>query len=308
MRESLRALTGWTLAPDTDSVPRHQAVGLAFLRITVGLMWLYNVAWKVPADFGRDSGNGLYKFTGFAVEHPVLPPYSWVVEHLILPNISAFGWLVLVAETALAVLLISGTYVRAAALLGHRAVSGDRALGGVRARGVAVVVLADDRRPRGAAGRVVGPCVQRRRRTQQGRGPRRPAARVGRAGARRGPLQRRGLLRRPAGRSRTGTALHRPLDQPGHLQPAGRAARGARRGGSAAGRSRSRGGGAGRRGTGRRRRPAAAHPDRLHRPAAGRQRHERRLPADPCGRRARGPAACRSDHPVAPSTTRGRHS
>ncbi|ANH40398.1 hypothetical protein I601_4002 [Nocardioides dokdonensis FR1436] len=118
MREKLRALTGWTLAPDTDAVPRHQAVGLAFLRITVGLMWLYNVAWKVPADFGRDSGNGLYKFTGFAVEHPVLPPYSWVVEHLILPNISAFGWLVLVAETALAVLLISGTYVRAAALLG----------------------------------------------------------------------------------------------------------------------------------------------------------------------------------------------
>ncbi|GHJ59825.1 hypothetical protein NOK12_23430 [Nocardioides sp. OK12] len=118
MPDTLRALVGWVLAPDTDEVPRRQAVGLAFLRVTVGLMWLYNVAWKVPADFGRDSGNGLYKFTGFAVDHPVLPPYSWLVENLILPNISAFGWLVLAAETALAVLLVSGTYVRAAALLG----------------------------------------------------------------------------------------------------------------------------------------------------------------------------------------------
>lgn len=118
MPDKLRSLVGWVLAPDADEVPRRQAVGLAFLRVTVGLMWLYNVAWKVPADFGRDSGNGLYKFTSFAVEHPVLPPYSWLVENLILPNISAFGWLVLAAETALAVLLLSGTYVRAAALLG----------------------------------------------------------------------------------------------------------------------------------------------------------------------------------------------
>ncbi len=118
MPDKLRSLASWVLAPDTDEVPRRQAVGLAFLRVTVGLMWLYNVAWKVPADFGRDSGNGLYYFTGLAVEHPVLPPYSWLVESLILPNISAFGWLVLAAETALAVLLLSGTYVRAAALLG----------------------------------------------------------------------------------------------------------------------------------------------------------------------------------------------
>ena len=118
MPDKLRSLASWVLAPDTDEVPRRQAVGLAFLRVTVGLMWLYNVAWKVPADFGRDSGNGLYYFTGLAVEPPVLPPYSWLVESLILPNISAFGWLVLAAETALAVLLLSGTYVRAAALLG----------------------------------------------------------------------------------------------------------------------------------------------------------------------------------------------
>ena len=108
----------WFLAPDADPVPTRQGVAMAFVRVVVGLMWLYNVAWKVPPDFGRDSGSGLWKFTSYAVEHPVLPPYSWLVEHLALPTLGVFGWLVLAAETALAVLLLTGTYVRAAALLG----------------------------------------------------------------------------------------------------------------------------------------------------------------------------------------------
>lgn len=108
----------WVLAPDADPVARHQAVGTAFLRVVLGLMWLYNVVWKVPPDFGEESGSGLHRFTSYAVEHPVLPPYSWVVEHLVLPHLAVFGWVVLAAETALAVLLLSGTSVRAAALLG----------------------------------------------------------------------------------------------------------------------------------------------------------------------------------------------
>lgn len=91
---------------------------MAALRVLVGLMWLYNVAWKRPPDFGRDSGNGLYGFTKDAVDHPVFSPFSWVVEHLVLPSISVFGWGVLAAETALAVLLLTGAYVRLAAVLG----------------------------------------------------------------------------------------------------------------------------------------------------------------------------------------------
>ncbi len=113
-----RRIAAWLLAPATEDVPRHQAWGAATLRVLVGLMWLYNVAWKRPPDFGREAGNGLYKFTSYAVSDPVLAPYSWIVEHLVLPAIVPFGWLVLVAETALAVLLLTGCYVRAAALVG----------------------------------------------------------------------------------------------------------------------------------------------------------------------------------------------
>lgn len=88
------------------------------LRILVGLLWLYNVAWKRPPSFGESSGNGVFGFTRGAVEHPVFPPFSWVVEHVVLPNFVVFGWGVLVVETVLAVLLLTGSFVRVAAALG----------------------------------------------------------------------------------------------------------------------------------------------------------------------------------------------
>lgn len=108
----------WILAPATDSVPRSHAVAASVLRFFLGLLWLANVWWKIAPDFGRKTDAGLYGYTKNAVEFPVFPPFSWVVEHLVLPNFTAFGWGVLAAETALAVLLMTGTFVRAAALLG----------------------------------------------------------------------------------------------------------------------------------------------------------------------------------------------
>lgn len=112
------SLVGWVLAPATEDVPRHQAVGATILRIMLGFLWLWNINWKVPPDFGEAGKQGLYKFTAYAVSDPVFPPYSFVVEKLVLPNLAIFGWGVIVAETALAVLILSGAWIRAAALLG----------------------------------------------------------------------------------------------------------------------------------------------------------------------------------------------
>ncbi len=108
-----RALVSTESPPATVS-----ASALAGLRVLAGLLWLYNLVWKTPPHFGEDNGGGLYSFTRHAVEHPVLPPYSWLVEHLVLPNFTAFAWLVLVVETALAVLLLTGTAVRLACVIG----------------------------------------------------------------------------------------------------------------------------------------------------------------------------------------------
>lgn len=105
----------FTTAPPPGRV---SGMALAGLRILAGLIWLYNVVWKTPPDFGESNRSGLYQFTHFAVDHPVFPPFSWLIEHVVLPNFTAFGWLVLATETLLAVLLLTGTAVRLAALIG----------------------------------------------------------------------------------------------------------------------------------------------------------------------------------------------
>ncbi len=91
---------------------------LGGLRILAGLLWLYNVVWKVPPEFGRDRGGGLYGYVQDAIDHPVFPPFSAIMEHLVKPAFVPFGWGVLVVETALAALLLTGTFTRLAALLG----------------------------------------------------------------------------------------------------------------------------------------------------------------------------------------------
>jgi uncharacterized membrane protein YphA (DoxX/SURF4 family) len=102
----------------TPPPARATGIALAVLRILAGLLWLAHVWWKVPPDFGESRRTGLWFWTHLAVDHPVFPPYSWLVEHLVLPNFTAFGWLVLVVETLLPVLLLTGTAVRLAALIG----------------------------------------------------------------------------------------------------------------------------------------------------------------------------------------------
>ena len=91
---------------------RTSRVALAGIRIAVGIMWLTNTRWKTPTDFGRSGGGGLYGYTKDAVDHPVLRPYSWVVEHVVLPNFTAFAWGVFLLEVSLGAFLILGLATR----------------------------------------------------------------------------------------------------------------------------------------------------------------------------------------------------
>jgi uncharacterized membrane protein YphA (DoxX/SURF4 family) len=113
----VRRGTDLLLAP-TAPAATGGLVALTCLRLLAGLIWLYNVVWKMPPDFGERGNSGLYHFTHLAIEHPVFTPFSWLVEHVVLPYFTAFGWAVLVTESALAVLLLTGTAVRLAALIG----------------------------------------------------------------------------------------------------------------------------------------------------------------------------------------------
>ncbi len=112
------------MAPDgqlkTEPATRTDRLLPAALRITAGLLWLSNVGWKTPPGFGRsdDGCSGLCSFVEVGIDDAVIPPWSWVLENLVSPNLTAFGYLTLAMEFLLAVLLLSGTFTRAAAVVG----------------------------------------------------------------------------------------------------------------------------------------------------------------------------------------------
>jgi thiosulfate dehydrogenase (quinone) large subunit len=91
---------------------------IAGMRFIVGLLWLANLEWKRPGDFGLVDKNGLYKYIDSAVRLPVFKPYSWFVENVVLKQYRAFGWMTLIMEMLLAALLIVGFKTRWIALVG----------------------------------------------------------------------------------------------------------------------------------------------------------------------------------------------
>jgi thiosulfate dehydrogenase [quinone] large subunit len=92
---------------------------IALVRVGVGLLWLQNVGWKTPPDFGQaDPPSGLYHSASYAVSHEVFHPYALLMERLVLPNFTAFGWMVLLVEASLGAFLLIGLATRFWALVG----------------------------------------------------------------------------------------------------------------------------------------------------------------------------------------------
>jgi thiosulfate dehydrogenase [quinone] large subunit len=105
-----------SLQPSLASRPAR--VIIAFVRVCVALLWMQNVAWKVPPDFGKESNSGLWHWANQALEHPVFAPYTWMVQNTVLPNFTVFGWLVLLIEGGLAAFLLVGFLTRFWAVVG----------------------------------------------------------------------------------------------------------------------------------------------------------------------------------------------
>jgi len=101
---------------DLDVRLRGPALGLA--RLSVGLLWLANLHWKVPSDFGESTGGGLYKYSESVTRHSPFAPFTWVTEEIILPNFQFFGWFTIIVETILAALLLIGYRTKIVALMG----------------------------------------------------------------------------------------------------------------------------------------------------------------------------------------------
>jgi thiosulfate dehydrogenase (quinone) large subunit len=92
---------------------RGAAIGVAVLRVTIGLVWMSEAWWKFPPSFGV-----LRRWVERPLEFPVFEPYNRVVETVILPNFTLFGWLVFFTEAMLAAFLIVGLATRLWSLVG----------------------------------------------------------------------------------------------------------------------------------------------------------------------------------------------
>ena len=102
----------------TDMEEKASGIAIGLVRMMVGVLWIANVHWKRPTDFGASTGSGLARWVNEGIKHPVFPPYSWFLEHVVRSNLTAFGWMTLIVEATLGALLVLGWQTRLVALAG----------------------------------------------------------------------------------------------------------------------------------------------------------------------------------------------
>jgi len=91
---------------------------LAGLRILLGVLWLANLSWKLPPDFGKNDPEGLLYNFRRAEHYAVIGPLRDIAREVLIPHFTLFGWLVFLAELAAGVLLLLGLWTRVGALIG----------------------------------------------------------------------------------------------------------------------------------------------------------------------------------------------
>lgn len=93
--------------------PGGAGYGLAVLRIVVGITWLHEAAWKTPPEFA-----GLRDWVTRPLDNPTSQTWNALIESVILPNLTVFGWLTLLVEAGLGAFLIIGLTTRLWAVVG----------------------------------------------------------------------------------------------------------------------------------------------------------------------------------------------
>lgn len=98
----------------TDATETWRAgIGLAVLRVIVGIVWLHEAEWKTPPAF-----SGLEFWLNQPLDNPTFGLWNSLIETAILPNLVLFGWITLLTEAALGGFLIVGLGTRLFAAVG----------------------------------------------------------------------------------------------------------------------------------------------------------------------------------------------
>ena len=113
-REGSAATT--SQASDTTTVPvtlsEPSLTGLALIRLFFGSLWFQQLSWKMPPTF-----KGLHPYLAKEGMYTILPGYSYVIQHIFLPNFILLAAGVWTAELLVSLCLIFGIFTRFGALL-----------------------------------------------------------------------------------------------------------------------------------------------------------------------------------------------
>lgn len=85
---------------------------LALVRLLVGLLWFQQLFWKLPPSFA-----GLRKYVVEEGQYAFLPGYSYIIQHVFLPNFILLGAFTWMAELLVALSLLFGVFSRLGGLL-----------------------------------------------------------------------------------------------------------------------------------------------------------------------------------------------
>ncbi|MDQ6662235.1 MAG: hypothetical protein M3Z24_14875 [Chloroflexota bacterium] len=104
------------VALDDESSPVTLSEGstltVALMRIFVGYLWFQQLFWKLPPSFA-----GLHQYVLREAQHTFLPGYSFIIEHVFLPNFTLLGAGTWIAELVVALSLLFGVFSRFGGLL-----------------------------------------------------------------------------------------------------------------------------------------------------------------------------------------------
>ena len=88
------------------------------LRVFMGVLWLSNLSWKLPPDFGRNDARGLMYSFRQAEQYALSEPLRRLMAHVVIPHFTFFGWQVFLVELVAGVLLLLGWHTRVGAVIG----------------------------------------------------------------------------------------------------------------------------------------------------------------------------------------------
>lgn len=109
-----------------DRVGRY---GMVLVRIIFGYLWITQLAWKMPPQFGCPADfavststsartTGLCDWVGLMASYSKVPAHGAFVKNFVIPNISWMGWLIWLMEAFIAISLILGLLTRLGGLVG----------------------------------------------------------------------------------------------------------------------------------------------------------------------------------------------